>query len=207
MQRELLSKRLGYDVTPETYGQLHTYVRLVEQWQPAMNLVAPSTMGDIWERHILDSVQLFRFIKEPPSSLVDIGSGGGFPGMILAILFPAAQITLVESDRRKCIFLQNVSRETFSPITIFNHRMETFISPPVDMITSRACASLSELLALSQSISSKATRFLLHKGKMHQQEIEEARKGWSFSLEIHASLVHKESVILDLTSVEKRTDG
>lgn len=139
-------------VTPDILRRLEAYVVLLERWQPRLNLVAPSTMPDVWSRHIADSLQVQAAVPDAQRWL-DLGSGGGFPGLVTAILLadtPGARVDLVESDKRKAAFLATVSRETGAPAHIHALRIEHYVPPPgfaYDAVSARALAPLPQLIA------------------------------------------------------------
>ena len=139
--------RSRFDVSRETFDALNHYKKLVLKWQKSINLISPNTVHEIWSRHIIDSCQFANLIVSRETSIVDIGSGGGFPGIVLAIL-GYHNLTLIESDNRKGIFLHEVARELSLPITIVSDRIEKVTIDSPDIITARACASLEKLFEL-----------------------------------------------------------
>ena len=137
---------------PDLMTKLSTYRTLLGKWGKVINLVAPSTLKDIQKRHFEDSLQLAAFIPRDTEILLDLGSGAGFPGLVLAMTLPLIQVHLVESDQRKCSFLATVSRETNTPAVIHNSRIEDIgssIRP--DVITARALADLKNLLRITEA--------------------------------------------------------
>ncbi|MEL6920204.1 MAG: 16S rRNA (guanine(527)-N(7))-methyltransferase RsmG, partial [Pseudomonadota bacterium] len=176
MNREVLSAAAGYDVSRETYDALMGFHREFTDWSKRINLVAPSTENEFWQRHVADSLQLLS-IKPAAKSWVDLGSGGGFPGMIIAIALDTlddSRVTLVESNRKKCAFLQ-MARSKFAPrTTVVPSRIEDAASAirPPDVVTARALADLSKLLSLSQSWLRNGAVGLFPKGRGYAQEIE-----------------------------------
>ena len=136
-------------VSRETLARLEDYADLLRKWQNAINLVSTASLNDLWRRHIWDSAQLLPHIPADAHSLLDLGSGAGFPGLVLAIL-GVDGVVLVEADKRKCAFLREAARVTGTDVTIHDRRIEDMGEeiPPVDVITARAVASLS-LLSLS----------------------------------------------------------
>ena len=135
------------DVSRETLARLRAYVALVEKWQARVNLISPATLPDIWHRHIRDSAQLVPLLPGTAPSIMDIGSGAGFPGLVLAIMTDSP-VTLVESDQKKSIFLQTVIRECGVRATVLAQRVEALDPQDVDVITARALAPVDRLLAL-----------------------------------------------------------
>ena len=145
--REML--QLGIDVSRETGDRLEALVSTLERWQKAINLIGRTTLGDVWRRHVLDSAQLKLLIPVEAKTLVDLGSGAGFPGLVVAVLRPDLQVTLIESDARKAAFLGEASRRMTleKPPKIVIGRIEAVAPTPADVITARALAPLGQLLA------------------------------------------------------------
>jgi 16S rRNA (guanine527-N7)-methyltransferase len=168
------------DVSRETLDRLRLYLDLLRHWQKAINLVGPATLKDPWRRHFQDSAQLVPHLPAGARTLLDIGSGAGFPGMVLAIL-GIPDVHLVESDTRKCAFLREVARRTGTGVTIHAARLETLVGeiPPPDVITARAVASLDLLFEMTKLYMTPNTVCLFHKGRQADAEIAEARRRWT----------------------------
>jgi len=204
MNHDQFSDLIEMDVSRETFDRLTIYVSLLQKWNPAINLVAKSTLDDAWSRHLIDSAQIYR---SAPSfrSWADIGSGGGFPGLVIGILAadvnPLAEITLIESDRRKSSFLRNVSRETGVKVKIVTERIELASSVESDVLSARALASLDKLLEFSVRHRRQAGVSIFPKGMRFQEEIDEAKKNWQFDCEVIPSKVDPSSVILKIGDV------
>ena len=151
-----------YDVSRETFDKLKTYQSMLIEWQQKFNLVSSSTLEDAWNRHFLDSVQLFKLLPKDAKIMYDFGSGAGFPGMVLAIManekMPNLEVNLVESTAKKTLYLNAVKEQTNAKVNILNNRIEKLPLIKADVITSRAMASLNELLGY-------AIRFCLTKSK------------------------------------------
>jgi 16S rRNA (guanine527-N7)-methyltransferase len=134
------------DVSRETIQSLRVYANLLEKWNKTINLVSKSTINHMWERHFLDSAQLWPHIPENAKTLVDIGSGAGFAGLVLAIIGkeknPNLRVVLIESDTRKCAFMRNVSRETNINVEIITKRIEEVDDLKADVVTARALATV-----------------------------------------------------------------
>ena len=178
--------------------RLSTYERLLRRWQAAINLVGPSTMGDLWRRHFLDSAQLLDLIPpEPPSGLLDLGSGAGFPGLVLAIL-GVPDVHLVESDARKCVFLKEAARVTETLVTVHAARIADLPVRPFGIITARALAPLDELLGLAVPHMAPGGCLLLHKGRDVDRELTAAQKRWKLQLTRASSRSDAEGVILTI---------
>lgn len=185
-------------VSCETINKLEKYQSLILKWNKTINLVSSSTESEFWERHILDSLQLLKYIDDTNIHLVDIGSGGGLPGIVLSIA-GVKNITLIESDIRKSVFLLQASKISSNKISVVNRRIED-IKLNCDILTSRAFASLNKIFMYSENIKVK-DKYLLLKGKKYQQEIEEAQKQWSFQYYAHDSLTASNSKILEIRDV------
>lgn len=200
---------MSKNVSRETLSRLKNYQRLLEVWQKKLNLVSPTTLSDAWDRHFLDSSQLLAILPPGPLSLIDLGSGAGFPGLVLAILRPEIlRVTLVESDFKKCVFLENVSRETITPVTVLCSRIESLDhSLQGDVITARALAPLCQLLSYAFPLMKEKSIGLFLKGKGYEKEIEEARKIWEFDLEIYPSLTDSTGRILKIAHLKKVTEN
>ncbi|MGV0816964.1 16S rRNA (guanine(527)-N(7))-methyltransferase RsmG [Martelella sp. AMO21009] len=194
----------GIDVSRETEARLDGFVRHFEKWAKAINLVAPSTRQQIWDRHIADSAQLFQLAPEP-RTWIDLGSGGGFPGIVTAVFLAEAGkgwVHLVESNNKKASFLRTAIRETGARASVHPIRAETApaeIEAP-QLMSARALASLDQLLnyAAPWFAADPSFRAFFHKGRDYQREIDKARDRWSFDLVKHESKVEPGSVILEI---------
>lgn len=197
-----IDKRVNEFVSRETVEKYQLYLIELEKWNRALSLVQKSTLSAFWTRHILDSLQVLEYI-ENAASIIDIGAGAGFPGMVLAIA-GIRNITLCESNRKKCIFLEEVKRITQAKVNIYNGRVEDLQDVKFDLIISRACSSLSQLFQYGSFVSRETnSRFLLHKGGSYLDEIEEAKKNWSFEWIKIPSITSKDGVILDIRNVNR----
>jgi 16S rRNA (guanine527-N7)-methyltransferase len=187
------------NVPRETLDKLHLYHDLLMKWQPRINLVSPKTLDEAWSRHFLDSAQLFYLLSDTDTSIFDLGSGAGFPGLILSVM-GASQITLLESDQRKCIFLSEVIRQTKSSANIFNGRIETFPEQKkADIVTSRACASLNKLLSFAYPLLNPDGECLFLKGRGVEEEVKEAQERWAFHVEHTPSISDTEGCIIRIS--------
>lgn len=190
-----LAERL--DVSRETMDRLSAYVALVEKWQKRVNLVSASTLPDIWMRHIWDSAQLVPLIPSETGRILDVGSGAGFPGLVLAALCDA-ECHLVESDQKKAIFLQTVIRETGIRATIHNKRAESLPSLEPDIITARALAPLEKLLDLLAVQLRPGTRCLFLKGEQAEAELQAIDYRQDIAYKLHPSLTNQHAFVIDL---------
>ena len=176
----------AFGVSREVVEKLQLYAALLQTWQRAVNLVAPSTLDDIWHRHFADSAQLLD-LAPTSKSWIDLGSGGGFPGLVIAILLANQEnqiVHLIESNSRKCAFLCEVARRTETPVAVHEGRIEDIArggqAGKGDVVTSRALAPLTHLLGLAQGFSAENTIGLFLKGRDAGREIDEARRNWRF---------------------------
>ncbi len=198
-----------YPVSRETVERLETYRRLLEEWQRKTNLVAPNTVAQFWSRHVADSLQV-KSLKPEARRFVDLGSGGGFPGMVLAIVnaeIDGAEHHLVESLAKKCAFLRTVARETGIAVQIHNERIESAAErialrkPPPEIVTARALAPLAKLLGLAAPLLDAGAAGVFHKGREFMREIEECRGLWRFDLVVHESRIEAGSALLEIRNL------
>ncbi|MEM6781530.1 MAG: 16S rRNA (guanine(527)-N(7))-methyltransferase RsmG [Pseudomonadota bacterium] len=187
--------------------RLDQYHKLLLKWQEKINLISPATIQNAWQRHFEDSLQLLPYIPDSAGILFDIGSGAGFPGLVLAIQNSGLDVHLIESDQKKCSFLKTVSRETKAPVTIHSSRIEnisreTDIVP--DVITARALAHLNKLLGLTEPWWSKNSNLvmILPKGAQADEEVQEAQKLYDFNIEKFISKTDKNAQVLVLKHIK-----
>ena len=194
------------DVSRETFQRLSHYVALIEKWNRAINLVSKSTVPQIWDRHIRDSLQLSSYLDAAQRRWADLGSGGGLPGLVVAIvakeLFPALQFDLVEVDQRKSVFLRQATRDLDPNVTAHTTKIEDAPPPCADVLSARALAPLSMLCAYAQRHLKSDGLCLFPKGAQFDAEIAEARKHWSFSLEQATSKTEPQAKLLILRAIE-----
>lgn len=203
---ETLEKLIG-NVSRETLNNLLLFEAELYKWNQQINLISDNTKNDIWNRHILDSVQLNNYIYKY-NNIIDIGSGGGFPAIILAILNKNREnfiINLIEKLQKKCVFLQNITAKLQLPAVINNVKIENYNNFADSLvITSRAFASIDQIFQLTEKFFKKDnTVAFLQKGENYEKEIEIAKKKWIFSMDIYNSKLHKDSVILKLSKVKR----
>ena len=185
------------NVSRETLSQFEAYLALLEKWQRRINLVANSAMVDVWQRHILDSAQLIKFYPPNTKKILDVGSGAGFPGLVLAIM-GKVEVDLVESDQRKAIFLSTVIRSLGLTAKVHNQRIETLPNLSPDVITARAVAPVSKLMALIENQISLDTVCLFLKGASVDDELTELQTYSTMVAVNHPSLSSASGVILEL---------
>ncbi|MEJ6708814.1 MAG: 16S rRNA (guanine(527)-N(7))-methyltransferase RsmG [Amylibacter sp.] len=195
------------DVSRETMDRLQTYADLLEKWNPSINLVSKTTLSEKWQRHFLDSAQVWLHIPSDAKTLVDIGSGAGFAGLVLAIIGmekkPDLAFTLIESDARKCAFMRNVARTVGLSVEIQTKRIEQVENLTADVLTARALATVSQLLAYGENILSPNGCCLFLKGQGCAIEVAEARESWSFNAKETNSQTHPLGKLLQLTGISR----
>ena len=209
---EAFQARFG--ISRETRQKLETYEALLKRWQKTINLVAPSTLPEIWHRHFADSAQLWSLRPPNAKTWLDLGSGAGFPGLVLAILAsesPEAAGTrriLVESDSRKAAFLREVARQTGVPVDILCMRIEnpeTHAKVGVaDCVTARALAPLTKLVEIAAPYFVSSTLGMFLKGRDVAAEVENAAQDWQFAFELIPSVTEEGGRVVLLSSLQSR---
>lgn len=186
-------------VSREVYQKLIEYHDLLLKWNSAINLVSFNSIHEILQRHILDSLQLLKFIEDKDISIIDLGSGAGLPGIILSVC-GIKKMTLIESDSRKAAFLLQASKISSGEIEIINDRVENIVDLKCDIVTSRALADLDMIFCYGKNIKIK-DKYLLHKGKSYKKEILDAKKHWLFNTKVHDSITSNQGKILEIINV------
>ena len=193
------------DLDGDTEAALKRFQCLVLRWSESINLVSSPDRQHIWNRHILDSVQMFHVKQNWGPVYLDVGSGGGFPVVPLAVLLRAnggdTRVISVESDLRKAAFLRAASRELGLCIEVIAKRVEDIAPLGANTITARAVSNLSTLLAMVQGHLAHGGTALFPKGQSWQKEVLEARANWSFDLREHTSMTHGDSRILEVSNL------
>lgn len=195
------------NVSRETTDRLDAYAALLSKWSPRINLIAKGTLDQIWTRHFADSAQLLDLTPDNARSWIDLGSGGGFPGAVAAILALenglSPDFTLVESDQRKAAFLRALAREIGAKFTVISCRVEDLEPQAADVLSARALAPLPKLLDYaSKQLAPNGTALFL-KGASFADELANAKKTWSFRVEIVPSVTDKEAAILKIGEIER----
>ena len=195
------------DVSRETSSLLSHYAQLVRKWSPTINLVAPSQIDELEERHIADSLQLADLIPMRATTIIDLGSGGGFPGLVLAIHaavhHPERNVTLIESDQRKAVFLRTVVRELDLPARVICSRIENAEISPADVVTARALAPLTALLSYAKPLLQSDGTALFPKGEAAEKELADARHAWSFACQEVPSKTRTNARILVIKDIRR----
>ena len=200
--------RAAGDVSRETFHRLKTFESEFRRWSARINLAAPSTLPDLWQRHIVDSAQILPLGRDARLWL-DLGSGGGVPGAVLAILLAervGARMTLVESNMKKAAFLQTTLANLGAPARVIAKRIEdapALVDQP-DIVTARALAPLDQLLGLSAPWLERGAKALFHKGRDYAAEVANCHDAWQFDLIEHRSAVDANSVVLEISGLARR---
>ncbi|MBL9072818.1 16S rRNA (guanine(527)-N(7))-methyltransferase RsmG [Tabrizicola sp.] len=197
----------GLDVSRETLAALQQYEDLVRRWTPAINLVSKATLPDLWDRHIVDSAQIFALCPFSATSWADLGSGGGFPGVVIAILAkqlkPDLRVTLVESDLRKATFLRQAAQTLALPVTVRSSRIEVLDPLNAEVISARALAPLADLLAYADRHLAAGGVAVFPKGARYAEELAEAQKTWAFDVDAQQSLSDADAAILVIRNIHR----
>jgi 16S rRNA (guanine527-N7)-methyltransferase len=195
------------DVSRETTERLRIYAALIEKWTPRINLVSRASLPHLQSRHFEDSAQLLALAPHPVAHWADLGSGGGFPGLVIAILAAGtaspARVTLVESDARKSAFLRTVIRETGLAATVVTERIETTAPLAADIVSARALADLATLLGFAERHLAPGGTALFPKGATWRDELAAAQSKWQFASRVDKSRTGPDAVILRITGVSR----
>ena len=186
----------GLDVSRETLSALLQFEQLVRRWNPAINLVSKSTLSEIWPRHILDSTQIFSLCPPKAVTWADFGSGGGFPGIVVAIL--AAQL---KPDLRKATFLRQAAQTLALPVAVHSARIESLGLLQADVVSARALAPLPELLAHAHRHLAEGGIAIFPKGARYTEELAEAQKSWAFDVDVQRSQSDPDAAILVIRNI------
>ena len=187
--------------------RLQIFVGLLAKWNAAINLVSPASLAEVWTRHVADSAQVLDVAPIRRARWLDMGSGAGFPGIVIALITAdtpnAVEMTLVESDRRKAAFLSAVSRETGVPMIIQAARIEAVAPQGADTVSARALAPLVKLCSFAERHLAPHGAALFLKGGHYDAEIAEARRTWSFALDIRRSSTDPAGVVLIMKDLRR----
>jgi 16S rRNA (guanine527-N7)-methyltransferase len=200
----------GLGVSRETLTDLHAFEALVQRWSPAINLVSKGSLSQLWSRHVEDSAQIFAACPKDARTWADLGSGGGFPGIVVAVLAkelkPELRLTLVESDLRKATFLRQAAQALRLDVTVLSSRAETIPPLQADVLSARALAPLSDLLGYAERHLAAGGTAIFPKGAQYAAEILEARKSRSFEFDLHPSLSEADAAILVIRNINRAQD-
>jgi 16S rRNA (guanine527-N7)-methyltransferase len=203
---ELLARVEKLGVSRESWLKIEQFVTLLLTWQARINLIAPASIPAIWERHVLDSLQLMAFLPPGATSVADLGSGSGFPALPLAIA-TGLSFHLYESNNKKAAFLREALRTTGCHGVVHAARLDGqqqhMTNPKVDVVTARALAPLHELLRLAEPFLKTGAQALLHKGQDVDHELTEAQKYWRIRFTKHPSLTDSQGIILAVQEITR----
>lgn len=191
------------DATADQVAAVAYHLDLLAKWQPRINLVGPATLADPWRRHALDSAQLVPLIGTPDGPVIDMGSGAGFPGLVLAAL-GVAHVVVIESDARKAVFLREVIREAGLSASVAHTRIQAYDGPRAALVTARALASLGELLTLARPLLAEGGRCLFPKGRTWRDELTESQAVWHIEACHHPSRTDPDGAILEIIRYSPR---
>lgn len=190
------------NVSRETLERIKLYADLLVKWQKSINLVGGDTLGDLWRRHFWDSAQLASMVPADVEVITDLGSGAGFPGLVLAILLDA-EVHLVESSGKKIAFLREAARISGARVRLHQDRIEKLLLPKNDLITARALAPLDKLLDFAEPNLKRDGLCLFLKGARAEEELTEARKKWTMMVERNQSATDSDGVILSIREITR----
>jgi 16S rRNA (guanine527-N7)-methyltransferase len=197
----------AFAVSRETLDRLRRYEMLLREWAGRINLVSPASLAEVWHRHFADSAQLLGLAPPEARTWLDLGSGAGFPGMVIALLAaearPALGVTLVEADQRKAAFLLTVARETGTRVTIEPRRIESLAPRRFDVVSARALAPLPRLVELAAPFLGPGSVALFPKGARAESELTAARRAWHSRVREVESMTDPAARILILTEVRR----
>jgi 16S rRNA (guanine527-N7)-methyltransferase len=197
----------GLSVSRETLASLRAFEAEVRRWTPVVNLVSRGSLDDLWDRHIEDSAQIFRACPSDARLWLDLGSGGGFPGLVIAILarelHPGLRVVLVESDQRKAVFLRQTAQKLGLEVKVMAQRIESLPPQGADVVSARALAPLADLLELAAPHLKPGGIALFPKGARHAEEIAEARSAWNLDLESLPSASTPDAALLIIRKAER----
>ncbi len=204
--RRDFAEALGKSVSRETLDRLSAYEALLKSWQARSNLIGPSTVEFIWHRHFFDSAQILPLLPLSTRILVDIGSGAGFPGLVLAIL-GVPEVHLIESDQRKAIFLGEAARVTGTNVSIHAARAENLGHIKADAVTARALAPLPKAVELALPFMAENTVCFFHRGRTYEQDLTATRKIWHMSVKSFRSRTDESGAILRIGALSRVRSG
>lgn len=199
--------QLGRNVSRETHDRLMRYESLLRKWNPAINLISRSTIDSVWNRHFRDSLQVFDLAPPNAHQWADLGSGGGFPGLVSAIVAaderPELHVSLVESDQRKAAFLMAVARETDVEVTVISERIEQLAPMSADVLTARALAPLTRLLEYAERHLLPSGRAIFPKGAAWRDEVRQALESWNFTYQNSTSITDPAATVLTIGGISR----
>lgn len=205
MTEEDAKARLSAHVSRETLHRLELFADLLVKWQNTINLISPATLPQIWSRHILDSAQVIDHAPSEAMTWADLGSGGGFPGLVCAAIAhetrPGLKVNLVEADLRKAAFLRESARQMGISVGVFSRRIEDMPPQAADVVSARALASLDALCGYAHRHLRPGGVALFQKGARHAEELETARQRWQMDVTTVPSVTDAEAVLFRIENL------
>lgn len=201
---------LNYDVSRETLQKIKDFMQILLEWNKKINLISKNSETELEYRHVLDSLQLIKYVPADARLLLDVGSGSGFPGIILAIALqeknPQAKVVLIESIIKKSVYLKDVChRLSLSNVEVINNRAENIVFKKVDCITARAVAAVDKLLGFIAHCCTEKTKVVLLKGKTGEEELTAAAKNWQYKIEVYENAYSEQNgYVYCMTDIRKR---
>jgi len=202
VKREEIQSVADFSLSPLIISRLQSFADLLAHWNTRINLISRHDLADLWQRHIADSLQLIPFMPDELSSAIDLGSGAGFPGLVLAIA-TGIPFTLIETDQRKAAFLSEAARLTNAPVRIRNARIEDVTSPRTRLLTARALAPLPTLLTFADTFLAPDGIALFPKGKNLEPELTQASRQWHMRLDRLPSRTNPEASVLRVSEIRR----
>ena len=202
VKREEIQSVADFSLSPLIISRLQSFADLLAHWNTRINLISRHDLADLWQRHIADSLQLIPFMPDELSSAIDLGSGAGFPGFVLAIA-TGIPFTLIETDQRKAAFLSEAARLTNAPVRIRNARIEDVTSPRTRLLTARALAPLPTLLTFADTFLAPDGIALFPKGKNLEPELTQASRQWHMRLDRLPSRTNPEASVLRVSEIRR----
>ncbi|BDW87080.1 16S rRNA (guanine(527)-N(7))-methyltransferase RsmG [Roseicyclus marinus] len=197
--------RIAADVSRETLDRLELFASLLTKWQKTINLISPATLPQIWSRHILDSAQVIDHAPPDAKTWADLGSGGGFPGLVCAAIaaekMPDLRMNLVEADLRKAAFLRETARQMGLSVGVFSRRIEDMPPQAADIVSARALAALDTLCGYAHLHLRPGGVALLQKGARHAEELETARQRWQMDVTTVPSVTDADAVLFRIENL------
>ena len=198
-----------YNVSRETFEKLTRFVAILTDWQGKMNLISQNSLPEIWVRHVADSLQLYQYMNADAKMVYDVGSGAGFPAIVLAIMSEQdnrqTSFKLIESITKKTAYLNDVKNKLgLKNVEIINDRSENLGLSPADFVTARAVANLNKLFSIALPFVGKNTVLILPKGETFSDELKEAENFWKFDCEIKKNTVHDKGVVLLVSNLRRK---
>jgi 16S rRNA (guanine527-N7)-methyltransferase len=197
----------GVSVSRETIETLRAFEAEIRRWTATVNLLSRADAENVWGRHIVDSAQIFQACPSGARSWLDLGSGGGFPGLVIAILArelqPNLHVTLVEADQRKAAFLRQTAQKLGLDVAVIAKRIESLSPQSADVVSARALAPLTDLLGLAAPHLKSDGTALFPKGARHAEEVSEARRFWSFDLDTLPSASQHDAALLIIRKIDR----